>query len=164
GYLSKVYNDTWLRENGFYEAPSQPTLADVLTFRRQLVPTMPAVVGVSPDEPVAGAIDQFHRYGISQLPVILNGQIVGSLTENQLLQRFASGERLDGQTVRDWQGAPLPALPETATVREAYTLLAGGQTAVAVVGADGLRGVISRSDLMEFWAHNSRPAAATSEK
>ncbi|HLJ81382.1 MAG TPA: cystathionine beta-synthase [Ktedonobacterales bacterium] len=164
GYLSKVYNDTWLRENGFYEAPSQPTLADVLAFRRQLVPTLPAVVGVAPDEPVAGAIDQFHRYGISQLPVIEGGRIVGSLTESQLLQRFAAGERLDGQTVRDWQGAPLATLPETATVREAYTLLAGGQTAVAVVGADGLRGVISRSDLMEFWAHGSRPTVVTGEK
>ena len=164
GYLSKVYNDTWLRENGFYEAPTQPTLADVLAFRRQLVPTLPAVVGVSPDEPVAGAIDQFHRYGISQLPVIESGRIVGSLTESQLLQRFASGERLDGQTVRDWQGAPLPSLPETATAREAYTLLAGGQAAVAVVGPDGLRGVISRSDLMEFWAHGSRTPVTAGEK
>jgi cystathionine beta-synthase len=39
-----------------------------------------------------------------------------------------------------------------ATVREAYTLFAGGQTAVAVIGDSGLRGVISKSDLMEFWA------------
>ena len=31
GYLSKMYNDTWMRENGFYETPAQPTLADVLT-------------------------------------------------------------------------------------------------------------------------------------
>ena len=78
--------------------------------------------------------------------------MVGSLTETQLLQRLAGGERLGDQRVRDWQGAPLPALSETATVREAYTLFAGGQTAVAVLGDAGLRGVISKSDLMEFWA------------
>ena len=162
GYLSKIYNDTWMRENGFYEAPSQPILADVLTFRRQLAPTMPAIVGVSPDEPVAEAIDRFHRYGISQLPVIESGHVVGSLTESQLLQRFAAGERLNGHTVREWQGAPLPMLPETATVREAYTLLAGGQTAVAVLGDDGLRGVISKSDLMEFWAQGSRTGSSAS--
>ncbi|MEO7002224.1 MAG: hypothetical protein ABI068_10375, partial [Ktedonobacterales bacterium] len=39
---------------------------------------------------------------------------------------------------------------------EAYTLFAGGQTAVAVMGETGLRGVVAKSDLMEFWAHGSR--------
>jgi cystathionine beta-synthase len=156
GYLSKVYNDTWMRENGFYEPQAQPTLADVLAFRRSDSPEMPMIVGVGPEEPVAAAIDRFHRYGISQLPVITEGEIVGSLTENSLLQHFAAGEHLDGQRVRDWQGPPLPTLAETASVREAYTLLAGGQTAVAVCGSDGLCGVVSRSDLMEFWARGTR--------
>lgn len=159
GYLTKLYDDTWMRENGFYETPSQPTLADVLAFRRTLTPDVPLVVGVTPEEPVASAIQQFHRYGISQLPVIEGDQVIGSLTENQLLQRFAAGEHLNGQRVRDWQGPPLPTLPETAPVREAYTLLAGGQTAVAVTGQEGLRGVVSKSDLMEFWAQNSRAAS-----
>lgn len=159
GYLTKFYDDTWMRENGFYETPAQPTLADVLTFRRGLTPNVPLVVGVTPEEPVASAIQQFHRYGISQLPVMEGDQIVGSLTENQLLQRFAAGEHLNGQRVRDWQGPPLPTLPETAPVREAYTLLAGGQTAVAVTGSDGLCGVVSKSDLMEFWAQSSRTAS-----
>ncbi len=158
GYLSKIYNDTWMRENGFYEQPAQPILADVLAFRRQAAPEVPLVVGVAPDEPVTSAIEHFHRYGISQLPVLAGGKIVGSLTENSLLQRFATGERLDGQRVADWQGPPLPTLPESATVREAYTLLVGGQSAVAVTSAEGLRGVVSRSDLMEFWARGAGAA------
>ena len=152
GYLSKIYNETWMRENGFVEQPQQPTLADVLAFRGASEPNLPPVIGVAPGDPVAVAIARFHEYGISQLPVIEDGQVVGSLTETQLLQRLASGERLGDQRVREWQGAPLPALRETATVREAYALFAGGQTAVAVLGDAGLRGVISKSDLMEFWA------------
>ncbi|MDE3228285.1 MAG: pyridoxal-phosphate dependent enzyme, partial [Chloroflexota bacterium] len=152
GYLSKIYNETWMRENGFVEQPQQPTLADVLAFRHTSEPQLPPVIGVAPGDPVSEAIARFHEYGISQLPVIEDGQVVGSLTETQLLQRLASGERLGDQRVREWQGAPLPALRETATVREAYTLFAGGQTAVAVLGDAGLRGVLSKSDLMEFWA------------
>ncbi len=152
GYLSKIYNETWMRENGFVEQPQQPTLADVLAFRHSSEPQLPPVIGVEPGDPVTVAIERFHEYGISQLPVIEDGEVVGSLTETQLLQRLAGGERLGDQRVRDWQGAPLPALRETATVREAYTLFAGGQTAVAVLGDAGLRGVISKSDLMEFWA------------
>ena len=154
GYLSKIYNETWMRENGFFEPAQQPTLADVLSFRRASEPQLPPVIGVAPDDPVTVAIARFHEYGISQLPVIEEGAVIGSLTETQLLQRLAGGERLGDQRVREWQGPPLPALRETATVREAYTLFAGGQTGVAVVGDDGLRGVITKSDLMEFWAHN----------
>ena len=79
GYMSKLYNDTWMRENGFYESPTQPTLADVLAFRRNLSPDVPLVVGVSPDDSIAEAIGRFHRYGISQLPVLDGGELVGSL-------------------------------------------------------------------------------------
>ncbi|HEU5442142.1 MAG TPA: pyridoxal-phosphate dependent enzyme [Ktedonobacterales bacterium] len=160
GYLSKLYDERWMRENGFYEPPSQPTLADVLVFRRQSVSEVPLVVGVGADEPIAEAIGQFHRYGISQLPVMEGERIVGTLTETQMLQRFAAGERLNGQRVRDWQGPPMPTLPETALVREAYTLMAGGQNAVAVTAPEGLRGVVSKSDLMEFWARGAQSANA----
>ncbi len=163
GYLSKVFNDTWLRENGFSEPPVEPTLADVLAFRRQIAPDIPAVIGVAPETSIAEAIGNFHRYGISQLPVLEDGQVVGSLTENQLLRRLAAGEALNGQRVGEWQGPPLPTLPDTAPVREAYTLFAGGQTAVAVLNTDGLAGVISKSDLMEYWAQQAgNPAHATS--
>jgi cystathionine beta-synthase len=152
GYLTKIYNETWMRENGFAEPHAQHTLADVLTFRRESEPSLPAVIGVAPDDLVATAIERFHQYGISQLPVVEDGGIAGSLTEKQLLQRLAAGERLTDQRVRDWQGPPLPTMPDSASVRDAYAMFAGGQTAVAVVGADGLRGVLSQSDLMEFWA------------
>jgi cystathionine beta-synthase len=162
GYLSKLYNDTWMRENGFGEPATQPTLAQVLAFRRQHAPKLPLLVEVTPEDTVASAIEHFHRFGISQLPVISAGRVVGSLTENQLLQRLAAGEQLDGRKVAEWQGPPLPTLPETAPVREAYTLFMGGQMAVAVTQGDGkLRGVISKSDLMEFWAQSGRNAAAT---
>ncbi|MFI5274295.1 MAG: cystathionine beta-synthase [Ktedonobacterales bacterium] len=156
GYLSKLYDERWMRENGFYEVPVQPTLADVLAYRRQTTSEVPMVVGIAADEFIAEAIGRFHRYGISQLPVLEGDRIVGTLTETQMLQRFAAGERLNGQRVRDWQGPPMPALAETAPVREAYTLMAGGQNAVAVTSAEGLRGVVSKSDLMEFWAHGAQ--------
>lgn len=163
GYLSKVYNETWMRENGFADAAVQPTLADVLAFRRQLVPDIPPVIGVDPEATVSEAIGHFYRYGISQLPVIEHGRVIGSLTETQLLQRLAAGEQLDGQRVHDWQGPPLPTLPDSAPAREAYTLFAGGQMAVAVMGDDGLRGVVSKSDLMEFWASGGTAASASAE-
>jgi cystathionine beta-synthase len=152
GYLSKIYNETWMRENGFAEPHALPTLTEVLAFRREHEPTLPAVIGLAPDDLISTAIERFHQFGISQLPVLSAGAITGSVTETQLLQRLATGERLTDQRVRDWQGPPFPTMPESASVRDAYSMFAGGQTAVAVVGPDGLSGVLSKSDLMEFWA------------
>ncbi|HEY7350357.1 MAG TPA: cystathionine beta-synthase [Ktedonobacterales bacterium] len=153
GYLSKFYNDTWLRENGLMEPAPTAALADVLAFRRQSNPGMPMLVSIGPQEPITVAIERLHRYGISQLPVIADGQVVGSLTETQLLQHVAAGEEIFGRTVADWQGAPLPSLQETASVHEAYTLFASGHPAVAVHDAQRLQGVVAKSDLLEFWAH-----------
>jgi cystathionine beta-synthase len=156
GYLSKVYNDIWLRENGLADARPEPTLADVLAFRRQYAPYTPLVIGVGPEDLVATAIDLFHRYGISQLPVLAGGKVVGSMNENHLLQRLASGEALAGRKVAEWQASPMPVLDVSATVEEAYTLFTAGQTGIAVVSTDGLEGVISKSDLLEYWAHQGR--------
>ncbi|HEU5370417.1 MAG TPA: cystathionine beta-synthase [Ktedonobacterales bacterium] len=153
GYLSKFYNDTWLRENGLMEPAPTAALADVLAFRQQSNPGMPMLVSVGPQEPVTVAIERLHRYGISQLPVIVDGSVVGSLTETQLLQHVAAGEEIASRKVVDWQSAPLPALQETASVHEAYTLFAGGHPAVAVYSGQQLQGVIAKSDLLEFWAH-----------
>jgi cystathionine beta-synthase len=162
GYLSKFYNETWLRENGLTESAPAATVADVLAFRRQSNPGMPMLVSVSPNEPLTVAVERMHHYGISQLPVVANGQAVGSLTETQLLQHVAAGEAIGSRVAAEWQGPPLPSLQDTASAHEAYTLLVTGHTAVAIHDAQGLQGVIAKSDLLEFWAqagqNNQEPA------
>jgi len=152
GYLSKVFNDTWLRENGLAEPAPQPTLRDLLAFRQRTTP-LPLVLGVAPEDPVGQAIEMLHKYGISQVPVLEAGRVVGSLTETQMLQRLAAGERLEGKPVQAWQEPPMPVMAETTAIREAYAIFLAGPTAIAVTTTDGMvQAVISKSDLLEFWA------------
>ena len=132
----------------------QPTLHDVLTYRRTHSGTMPLVLSVAPEDAVADAVEMLRRYGISQMPVIQNGQIVGSLTENLLLRYLASGEELTHATVRDLQGPPFSTIPGNALAQEAYTLFSAGHTAVAITNGEALEGIVTKSDLLEFWAHN----------
>ncbi|MFL5625185.1 MAG: cystathionine beta-synthase [Ktedonobacteraceae bacterium] len=156
GYLSKVFNDTWMRENDMLvqAETAQPTLRDVLTYRRSHTRTMPLVVSVSPTDSIADAVELLRRYGISQTPVMDNSRMVGSLTENLLLRHLASGEPLATTVVQDLQGPPFPELQADALAQEAYTLFSSGQSAVAVMNADSLEGIVTKSDLLEFWAHN----------
>jgi len=94
-----------------------------------------------------------RRYGISQTPVIENGKIVGSLTENLLLRHLAGGEPLETMVVRDVEGPPFVELDASVPAQEAYTLFSSGQYAVAVKSGDVLEGIVTKSDLLDFWAH-----------
>ena len=155
GYLSKQFNDTWLRENNMLvqAETDEPTLFDVLTHRRTHSRTMPLVVSVAPGDSIADAVELLRRYGISQTPVIENGKIVGSLTENLLLRHLAGGEPLESMVVRDVQGPPFAELHASVHAHEAYTLFSSGQYAVAVMNGEVLEGIVTKSDLLDFWAH-----------
>jgi cystathionine beta-synthase len=155
GYLSKQFNDTWMRENNMLlQAETiEPSLRDVLTYRRTHWRTMPLVVSVAPTDSIAEAVELLRRYGISQTPVIENGRMVGSLTENILLRHLASGEQLESMVVGDLQGPPFPQLETDALAHEAYIIFSSGQSAVAVMNGDVLEGIVTKSDLLEFWAH-----------
>jgi cystathionine beta-synthase len=156
GYLSKQFNDTWMRENNMLVQAEmeEPTLRDVLTYRRTHTRTMPLIVSVSPTDSIADAVELLRRYGISQTPVMDDGRMVGSLTENLLLRHLASGEPLSTMVVRDLQGPPFPDLQGDALAQEAYTLFSSGKSAVAVMNDGTLEGIVTKSDLLEFWAQS----------
>jgi len=153
GYLSKAYNETWLRENGLSDPAPMSTLNHLLEFRQKSTP-VPMVLEVAPSDLVIKAVELLHRYGISQVPVIENQRVVGSITESLLLQRLAAGEKMDKQLIREWQGPPMPVLTATTSLREAYALFLAGQTAIAVTSgsSQSVQAVISKSDLLEYWA------------
>ncbi|WP_149403587.1 cystathionine beta-synthase [Dictyobacter arantiisoli] len=155
GYLSKQFNETWMRENDLLVQAEndRPTLYDVLAYRRTHSRSMPLVVSVSPQDSVADAVELLRRYGISQTPVLENGRMIGSLTEDLLLRRLASGEPLDTCAVGEIQGATFPMLEANTPTQDAYPLLSDCTSAVAVMHGDTLEGIVTKSDLLEYWAH-----------
>ncbi len=155
GYLSKQFNDTWMRENDMLVQAEieQPTLRDVLNYRRSHALSMPLVVSVHPTDSVAEAVELLRRYGISQTPVIEHGQMIGSLTEDLLLRRLASGEPLDTRAISEVQGPPFPTIDADAPTHDAYALFNEYSSAVAVLSKNELAGIVTKSDLLDFWAH-----------
>ncbi len=156
GYLTKIYNDVWMRENDLLMPAEieEPSMRDVLAYRRNHSRSMPLVVSVTPSDSVADAVELLRRYGISQTPVLDNGEMVGSLTEDLLLRHLASGEPLSFSRVGQIQGPPFRTMEADASAREAYTLFSSGQSAVAVMNNGSLEGIVTKSDLLEFWAQS----------
>ena len=88
-YLSKVYNDNWMEENGFLgDNTSMGTLSDLLVGRgkRNLI-TVPA------SSQVTEVVGLLKLHGVSQLPVVDGDQLLGIISEKQLLERALQGER-----------------------------------------------------------------------
>src|SRR5438132_5566632 len=85
--LSKIYNDEWMRQNGFFERFPRQLVHEVVASRQR---EMPELVTVSSREKVGRAIDLLQEYGISQMPVTEDGRgnnLVGSIQERTLLDR-----------------------------------------------------------------------------
>lgn len=145
-YLSKIYSDEWMQQNGFWEERVARTvrLAEILAGKSG----SPSIIAVQPQDKLRLAVELFHRHGISQLPVIDGQQVVGSLNEASIMKALHDGVDLGNQLIGAVMGKPLPALDEQTELPEAYRLLLGGSPAIIVTRAGRPLGLISRLDLI----------------
>jgi cystathionine beta-synthase len=164
-YLSKIFDDGWLIENGMMERTGDgPTVGELLRVKDNAAPALPAMVSVETSEQVGAAVDLFQRYGISQLPVVRRHEdgaalelsaIVGSVHERDILERVFRDADATREPISAVMGAPLTVVRSDAALEEVYGDL---QERPAVVVADGAIpvGVLTRADLLEYLAHRSR--------
>jgi cystathionine beta-synthase len=157
-YLSKLYNDEWLRANGLVGSPTAPVRVSEVLVARHGSGELPAVVLARTTELVATAIDTLQRFGISQMPVserpddAIEG-IVGSISERSLLERAYHDPSIVERTVGEAMERPLPTIATTAALDEAFQLLSEGAPALVAVTAGRPAGIVSKLDLLEFLAH-----------
>jgi cystathionine beta-synthase len=159
-YLSKIYDDNWMIQYGFMErrAPA-PTVAAVLRFKRAEDLEVPELVTIDAHKKVGAAIDLMHRYGISQLPVVRHEpvealtDIVGSIQERSLLDRvFKNPDALNDDVAVAMQ-PPLASVDVRASLDEVFADLSGPNAAVVVGSGGRPTAILTRSDLLEFLAH-----------
>jgi cystathionine beta-synthase len=153
GYLSKIFNDSWMARYGFLSShDAGATVTDVLARKGGQIPEM---VHVHPSETVREAIDIMREYGVSQLPVlkaeppVVTGEVAGSIAERDLLDALFSGQAHLHDMLDKHLGEPLPMIGGGQPVGEAVAMLEKSDAAIVLV--DGKpRGVITRQDLLSF--------------
>lgn len=152
-YLSKTYNDTWMRNHGFLEERVDLTVAEVLKLRRR----SGKVIAVSPEDTLQTAIQTMAERGISQMPVLENQQIVGSLTEHGILSHLIAHPDAHGQPVRAVMGKPFPIVPRAIhlDLLSAYLEQGNGAVLVETDGTDTFE-IITKSDLISALAGSGR--------
>ncbi|ACQ79315.1 cystathionine beta-synthase [Beutenbergia cavernae DSM 12333] len=154
GYLSKVFNDAWMRSYGFLDAGEGATAADVLRTKSG---ELPALVHTHPGETVRDAVEILHEYGVSQMPVVgaeppvVVGEVAGSVSERDLLDAVFAGQASLADRVEAHMGPPLPYIGAGESVVAVQKALVDSDA--LVVTDDGRPiGVLTRADLLGYLA------------
>jgi cystathionine beta-synthase len=157
-YMSKFYDDNWMLEHGFVERQAPLPTVDAI-LRAKHGGEVPQLVTISAHQKVGEGIDTMQRYGISQVPVVRDGaceslaDVIGSLQDRALLERVFANAGAVHEDVAAAMQPPLAAVEANATLDDVFSTLTGGTNAV-VVARDGKPiGVLTRSDLLDYLAH-----------
>lgn len=148
-YLSKVYNDEWLRENQLIE-PSRVTAETLVGDKAEGAPAR--LISVDPSTPVRTALAFITEHGISQIPVVMDDECVGHVAESTLMTRVLENPEVLDLTVQELMEEPLPVVDPSVDLAGVTRLLTR-QTPAVLVRRDGvLTGIVTRFDVVRYLA------------
>lgn len=147
-YLSKIYNDEWMQQFGFLDAPGRGmSIGDVLDAKGET----DALLTVDRRDTVRTAIELMRRNGISQVPVSdRDGNIVGSIQEVTAMQLVFDHVDITHKQVGDVMGSPFPRMDRTAEVDRGFKALSLGASAIIVTDKTKPVGVLTKSDFISY--------------
>jgi cystathionine beta-synthase len=144
-YLSKVYNDYWMLEQGFLEREHLGDLRDLIARPH----SKHAAVTVNSSEPVLAAYRRMKLYDVSQLPVMQDGRIVGIVDEEDILLEVVANPQHFNEPVTRAMASHLVTVPPDAPVSQLMEIFKRGMVAI-VMHQGEFQGLITRIDLLNW--------------
>jgi len=141
-YVGKIFNDDWMRERGFLDEDLK-TAGDLI----QRHSDKPLVTLYS-EELISHAIVKMRKFNISQIPVLKDGQIVGSLNDHQVYQLLVDDPALRDTPISKVMQAPFPVVKESAKIEDVAKLINNDVPAVLVEQANGSKHILTRQDII----------------
>src|SRR6266478_2677540 len=146
-YLSKVYNDEWMRERGYVESSVPITAAEVVNAKRQSGKVRELVIA-RPYQTVFHALKTMQEQDISQIPVLEETLPIGTIYEDQILTLALQGKDLRKLVVREVMSKPLPRIPGSSPVERVTYMLSHENPAVFVEMDEAKFEILTKYDLM----------------
>jgi cystathionine beta-synthase len=155
-YVSKIFNDDWMRENGFLEdTPGLGTVRDVLAGRG----ARPLVVA-RPDETLRDVIAQMKATEISQLPVVDGGKLRGIVAEVDLLRALVSGGKTFESPIAEVVEGDYATVTPNTKIELLQSVLADAKVAI-VEDSGEVMGIVTKIDLIDFLAKAAQKPLTT---
>ncbi len=142
-YLSKIYDDTWMRENQMLQA-ERVTAGQLLGRHPE---ELPKLVSVGPSANVRQTLNLLSTWGLSQLPVVEGEDCVGSLTEGFLARVLEDSALLD-RPVSEVMSAPFPVVDADVPLDRLVSMLSKDTPAALVREGGRLIGIVNRYDVL----------------
>ena len=148
-YLSKLYNDEWMRENQLLDA-DRTTLDFVLHAKHRADGDTPTIVSVTPGATVRQALRLMSLHDVSQLPVMDGANCVGSVSDWSLSAKSLDDTKLLDATVGEVMDGPFPIVDVSQPVDNVAKLLSKSNPAVLVRSNGTVQGIVTRSDMLNY--------------
>lgn len=146
-YLSKLYNDEWLREHQLLE-PARVNARVMAEMKEDGAPR--ELISVEPETPVRRALSFITGSNVSQLPVIRDGDCVGHVAEATLMARVLENPAILDRPVQELMDAPLPVVDSSVDLNALTRLLSRQSPAVLIREQGELRGILTRYDVLRY--------------
>ena len=147
-YLSKIFDDKWMRENGYLESDwNELTLREVLQAKESN-----EMVFASEEDSLSDVIEKMKSYDISQLPVAgKKNEIVGMVREVDLLKQLLDSKNKEGakQSIQAIMQKAPPTLPAYTRMGDAIQDIVK-HNVVIVSDGNELIGILSKIDALDF--------------
>ncbi|HEY0791202.1 MAG TPA: pyridoxal-phosphate dependent enzyme, partial [Chthoniobacterales bacterium] len=144
-YLSKMYSDVWMADQGFLPRTQNGDLRDLISRRYQ----DGTVVAVGPTDTLLTAFNRMRIADVSQMPVLADGKLVGILDESDLLGRVQDGAGSFRDPVRMAMTDRVETLQVGDPLSSVRRILDDGKAAIVLSGEEFV-GLVTRIDLLNF--------------
>ena len=144
-YLSKIYDDAWMMDNGF--ADSSTLSVNALLTHKTI--NVPELLMAQPDDTVRTALNRMLDFNISQMPVMRDGAQIGGLEEHRLMARVLDDQTAMDQPVESTMGSGFPVVEHDHTLEQVRNYITKDRVPAVLVAKDAkLIGIITKSDLL----------------
>lgn len=151
-YLSKMFNDVWMKQKGFYRkaktALEQITAEDILQLKARM-----DLIFASPETTLAEVFEMMKQNDVSQLPIVSYGTPIGSISENKILSILIENDEAMNSKVVGFMEQPFPVCRPDATISELSGKLQQSASGVLISLSDGRLQLLTKSDLIDALTH-----------
>jgi cystathionine beta-synthase len=150
-YLSKVYNDQWMLDQGLLKRPPLGDLRDIISRRFE----EGSVVSVAPDDTLLTAFQRMRLADVSQLPVLKDRKLAGVIDESDLLMKVHDDPTQFREPVDTAMTTKLETLPPDASLQALEAVLDRGLVAI-IADEQQFHGLVTRFDLLNHLRRKMR--------
>ncbi|NCP83695.1 MAG: pyridoxal-phosphate dependent enzyme [Bacteroidetes bacterium] len=143
-YISKIYNDEWMRQNGYMDDSTSLRANEIMELRK----SDGRLATLKPNDTVQDAIEMMRMNDISQVPVFDQGEQVGSINESLILNMLITDPSAKNKTVSSVMGDSFPIVTSDMQLDKISKLMSKQVPAVLVKLTNGEYQILTKSDLI----------------